>query len=419
MKTSFFRGFLILLISLALASPAWAVDNKELERRIDSLADELDDMKVEEMSRRIGRVDVQSRTTVFGYGEMHINGTSDGPTRVDNHRYVIGVHSELASWVHLNVEIDFEHASQQLEFEFGYLDLLFNNELNARIGAVPIPVGALNEYHEPLLFWTVERPSLQSTIIPTSWSAGGAGIFGTDGERGINYRVFIVNSLQSLPDAGDNGSGSTGDGGNVGFFRGSNGIRGGRVQLNDRVSQDWAIVGRAEFNKIHPGLQVGFSFYNGDTTNGLIGEDGNTTIVEADMKYRYKWFDMNAAIVNISIDDSAAMNTFCQTNSGCTASIADNIFGWNIQAGVHLFQLMGKSTTQDFVPFVLYERIRPQDSMAEGFGRTAGNNFENLTLGFSYMPIPNIAFKADYTTRYQEQTAGTLELFNLGMGYMF
>ena len=417
MKKTVFKGLLVLLVSLGLASPAWSADSKELERRIDSLADELDNMKVEKMSRRIGRVDVQSRTSVFGYGEMHINGKSDGPTRVDNHRYVIGVHSELASWIHLNAEIDFEHAAQEIEFEFGYLDILLNDSANVRAGVLPVPVGALNEYHEPVLFWTVERPEFQTKIIPTSWSASGAGLFGTPTE-GINYRIFVVNSLQSLPGSGDVGSGN-GGGGRTGFFRASDGIRKGRVQANDAVAADFAIVGRVEFNSLYPGLQVGFSFFNGDTTQGLINEDGNTTILEADMKYRNGWFDMNAAIANIDIQDAAAMNTFCATNTGCAANIADNIFGWNIQAGVHLLQLMGRSTTQDLVPYVLYEKIRPQDSTPSGTATTSTANFDVLTMGVSYMPVPNVALKADFSTKYFEQTAGTTETFNLGMGYMF
>ena len=59
------------------------------------------------------------------------------------------------------------------------------------------PVGLLNETHEPNLFWTVERPLLQSRMIPTTWNSGGVGIFGTPMD-GVNYRVYAMNSLQSI-----------------------------------------------------------------------------------------------------------------------------------------------------------------------------------------------------------------------------
>ena len=32
-----------------------------------------------------------------------------------------------------------------------------------------IPMGITNEYHEPTLFNGVERPSIASVIIPTTW----------------------------------------------------------------------------------------------------------------------------------------------------------------------------------------------------------------------------------------------------------
>ena len=72
---------------------------------------------------------------------------------------------------------------------------------------------------------------------------------------------------------------------------------------------------RVEFSKLFPGLQVGFSLVNGDTTQGIIEEGGNMTLLEADIKYRWNWFDMNASIVNTEIDDAQAMNTFLEL--GC------------------------------------------------------------------------------------------------------
>jgi hypothetical protein len=84
-----------------------------------------------------------------------------------------------------------------------------------------------------------------------------------------------------------------------------------------------------------------------------------------------------------------------------------------------LFQLMGKSTTQDLIPYILYEKIRPQDSTPTGTAPTSTVNFDVITMGVSYLPVPNVALKADFSTKYFEQTAGTTETFNLGMGYMF
>ena len=96
-----------MMVFLLAATPVWSQDMSELERRIDVLSDELDDLKEQ------GGGGVADRVTVYGYGELHFNlptdGSSDG--EFDNHRFVLGVHAKLADWIHLNVEIDFEHAA--------------------------------------------------------------------------------------------------------------------------------------------------------------------------------------------------------------------------------------------------------------------------------------------------------------------
>ena len=200
----------IAMIMLFVAMPGFAADVNELERRLNIVSDELDRLK-----NSSGGSGIASRTTVHGYGEMHLQMPDNGPSLIDQHRFVIGIHSELADWIHLNAEIDFEHAAQELEFEYGQLDFLLTNNLNARAGVMLMPMGNLNEFHEPPLFWTAERPDFQSKIIPSTWQQGGAGVFGQLG-NGINYRLYVVNALQGI---------STGTDGDSGYFRDTDGLR--------------------------------------------------------------------------------------------------------------------------------------------------------------------------------------------------
>jgi len=152
-----FLIFGVLGLMMIWSTSGWAQDLKELERRIDIMSDELDALK------ESGGGGLAERVHVHGYGELHFNLPTDGSKDgvFDNHRYVLGVNAKLADWIHLNVEIDFEHAAQEMEFEFGYLDFLLSPKLNARAGVMLVPMGFLNEYHEPPLFWTVERPTFQ------------------------------------------------------------------------------------------------------------------------------------------------------------------------------------------------------------------------------------------------------------------
>ncbi len=410
---------LLALTVLALffaAGPAFSASTDELERKIDLLSDEVEDLK----SRGFGTGTTDhNRVSVHGYGEMHFNNDTqkDGGSEIDNHRFVIGVHALLTDWIHLNAEIDFEHAAQELEFEFGHLDFLLSPGFNVRAGVMLAPVGFLNEFHEPNLFWTVERPLLQNRLIPTTWNGGGVGIFGTPMD-GVNYRLYAMNSLQSITDDGGKAGSGNGNGGSASSFS-SNGIRGGRHQVNKAIAKDFSIFARVEFTKLFPGLQVGFSLVNGDTTHGLIEEDGNITLLEADIKYRWKWFDMNASIVNIDVNDAQAMNDYCAGDGDCDVGIASNNFGYNIQAGVHLPQLMGWKTSHDIVPHFMFERVRTQDEMPDGTRADESKNRNAVyTFGVSYLPTPSVAIKIDHThTRLGNNQSD--DKLNLGIAYMY
>lgn len=426
MKAKRFLTWGVGLICLSWFAPGFAADVDSLQRQINVLSDELENMKLGGGPAGTGH----DRIKVHGYGELHFNHRPDsGRTEIDQHRFVVGIHALLTDWIHLNAEIDYEHAAQELEFELAHLDFLLDPKFNVRAGVMLLPVGLLNEFHEPNLFWSVERPQFQSKIIPTTWSGAGAGLFGTPFE-GVNYRLYAVNSVQSVRPAGfSTGGGSGGSGGQGGRFRSSSGIRSGRQQINELIAEDFAAVGRLELTRLYPGLQLGFSFYTGDTTHGLLpgDEGGRILLLEGDVKYRAQWFEMNASIANIDIDDASALNAFCASSAGdCSEDIPDNIFGWNVQAGVHLPQLLGMNTSHDLVPWFMFERIKPQDSVPDSTARTPGVNFDVYTWGLVYLPIPEVAVKMDYQHFIFENAdfgAGkadrSKDQFNIGIAYMY
>jgi opacity protein-like surface antigen len=400
---------------------------QELEDQFDRLADELDELR-----DRFGSV--TRNVNVTGYGEVHFNLPTDGRrSEFDAHRFVLGVNARFTDWIFLSAEIDYEHGAQELEFEMGYLDFLIDPRFNVRAGVVLIPVGFLNEFHEPVLFWTVERPLLQNKLIPTSWNGTGAGFFGTLGNflGGMNYRFYVVNSLQSVrPDGFSSGSG-TGKGGNSGRFRAESGIRSGRLQPNKAIGEDIALTGRVEFTNLFPGFQLGGSFYTGNTTHNLIEAGGRVTLLEADIKYRKKWFEMNASIVNIHVNDAEIINQFMATQVGPTPTpvgggnqnVASNMLGYNVQFGVHVPQLLQMGTTQDFVVHFMYEFIDTQNDAAPGFVKLPQHERDVFTTGVVWFPTPNVAVKMDYTHIDYAALGASAGLnqddVNLGIAYMF
>jgi hypothetical protein len=414
---------------LMLENKGEAEELQKLRAEMDRIADIMENYKYTQ-----GAQSKYDRGRIYGYGETHYTNRldeNDGNTTIDQHRFVIGVNAVLADWIQLNAEIDYEHAAQELEFELGYLDFRLHEMVSARAGVLLIPVGLLNEFHEPNLFWSVERPEFQSKIIPTTWNASGAGIFGTPFD-GVNYRVYAVNSVQSIRPSGfSTGSGSTGNGGQSGRFTASSGIRSGRAQANNVIAEDFAATGRLELTKLFPGFQAGFSFYIGNTTQGNISEGGRILVTEADMKYRWNWFDMNASIANIDVSDASALNAYCATQNAltagtCSTAIPDNIFGWNVQAGVHVPQLLGVNTSHDLITWFMFEHIRPQDSLPSGAAPTAGVNFDVYQAGITYKPIFNVAIKADWQHRRFSNpnfAAGSVgkaaDTINLGVAFMY
>jgi hypothetical protein len=394
---------------------------EDLQEEIDRLADEIDDMR-----DLFGTI--RKNVNVTGYGETHFNvPTDDRINTFDAHRFVIGINARFTDWIFLNAEIDYEHAAQVLEFEMAYLDFLLDPKVNARAGTVLIPVGFLNEFHEPVLFWTVERPVFHNRIVPTSWNGTGGGFFGTLGSflGGMNYRLYLVNSLRSIENGPLNPSGSCDDGhgrgGDCGQFKGSSGLRSGRNDPDDLKVDDFAVTGRIEFSNLFPGFQLAGSFYTGNTTHGLIAQNGRTTLLEGDIKYRYKWFDMNASIANAHVNNATELNNFAIGQGNNSGFIASDIFGWNAQFGIHWPQLLGKSTSHDIVTHFMYEFIDTQNNMPAGFAPNNGSGGETdvYTAGITWFPsTPNVALKADFT--HQKYNDGTSrDDFNFGMAYMF
>ena len=406
-----FRKFLTVPLAvfvLFAVVPGFAADVNELERRLDIVSEELDRMK-----NSSGGSGIAHRTSVHGYGETHWIDDPDGDYTVDQHRFVIGVHSELTDWIHLNAEIDFEHAAQELEFEFGHLDFLVSNALNFRAGTMLMPMGNLNEFHEPNNFFTVERPDFHVNLIPSTWQQAGFGIHGAQGD--YSYRLYLTNAVQSMNDTLD--------------FNDDTFIRKGRSQINKVEVGNIAISARLE--KKAPGGQAGFSFYTGGSTGSLITQDGQTTIVVADYKTKRGALDLDFGIFKGWVADTLEINAACGTmaSAACGGDVPQSAFGLLMTAGVHVPEMMKMNTIHDIIPFIQYQKIRPQDEVGDGATVVPQSNYDVFTVGVAYKPDPKVALKANYVTKYYGGTeaanarygdAGSSgSAFNMAVAYQY
>ena len=83
-----------------------------------------------------------------------------------------------------------------------------------------VPMGIINEFHEPTTFNGVERPEMDNVIVPTTWRELGFGVTGRFNDLSLGYQAYVFNGFKSTS--------LDGSGGVSGALSGSSGLRGGR-----------------------------------------------------------------------------------------------------------------------------------------------------------------------------------------------
>src|SRR5262249_40125154 len=109
--------------------------------------------------------DGETRLPISGYMEAHFNKTEGEPGTADFHRFVLLFGHSFSERIKFWSELEVEHAlvegaeeRGEVALEQAYLDFLVRPSLNFRAGMMLMPVGIINERHEPPAFNGVERP---------------------------------------------------------------------------------------------------------------------------------------------------------------------------------------------------------------------------------------------------------------------
>ena len=363
---------------------------QEIERNSTALREEMEELKAQKQEGKEGGM---GKITFSGYGETHYNNDSRKQPEMDAHRMVIGVHHTFNEWISSHAEVDFEHAAKDMELEFAYVDFHLSDALGIRAGTLLMPVGYLNEFHEPPLYHSVERPTVQRDIIPTTWNEGGLGIYGGLGDNAWNYRLYLVSTL------------------NAAKFTPSSGIRDGRQEADEALSRDLAVVGRLEYSGLLPGLSVGGSAYSGKANqgNGALG-DANVTLLNADGKYQSGPWEFTTLYAQINLSDADKVSAVVGK------TIAERMIGGYAEVAYHL--LHAYPTEADLTLFGRYEKINTQATVPAGFPSDSAQNRKATVVGLAYRPIPNVAAKVDNGS-WSDASGKSWNVFNAGIAYMF
>jgi hypothetical protein len=339
-----------------------------------------------------------------GYMDFHFNKADGEDGVLDFHRFVLLISHAFSARLRFVGELELEHAfvegleeAGELELEQAYLDFLLSRRFNLRAGMLLMPVGIINERHEPPVFNGVERPFVDTVIVPSTWFEVGAGVHGQVG-RGFRYRAYVVAPLNSLE------------------FTADEGIREGRQKGAEANVRNVAYTGRLEYLGIR-GLTMGASVWTGESSFETPRLDTTVTVGEVDARFRRERLELRGQFAHVRIGDAARLNDSIGRIVGVGPNIAEGLRGFYAEAG---YRVWNSGAPRDLVAFTRYENFDTQFRMPEGLEPLKEFDRDAWVTGITYYADPDVAVKADYTyLRNQSGLFPNRHLLNVGLGWWF
>lgn len=361
------------------------------------------------------------KLVIGGYGEVHYNQPFSSTTRsngtLDVHRMVMLLGYNFNARTQFVSELEFEHVGEVF-VEQAFLQHKINNYFNLRAGLLLIPMGIVNEYHEPTTFNGVERPLVDSKISPTTWREIGLGFSGNIIPASLKYQAYLVNGFNGYK-AG------------AGTLNGNNGFRNGRQKGAESYISSPNYTGKIEYYGIR-GLNLGLSAYFGKTqstlynglnkTNvaGLAKADSSVTnisMVGVDARYNLGGLQMRGQLYYTAIGNTEQYNKFT-AKSGVNNDLGSAMSGYYVEAGYNVLKFASNTKTE-LIPFVRYENYNTHEATAGTLSKNKAYNNNVITSGLTCKLAKGVVVKADLQFVKSEAAAEYSKVFNAGVGVMF
>ena len=391
------------------------VDIAELEQRIEILAEEVERLRSGEderldvdEARRLGLAPSAAATyaidrgvSIAGYGEMLLENYADSSgktTQFDYLRAILYAGYRFNDRFLFNSEIEVEHA-KEIYVEFAYVDFQATQNFGLRGGMLLVPMGLVNEFHEPTVFMGAERPVTENKIIPSTWRENGGGFYGAFDQ--VSFRFYVLNGF-------------------MGSKFNDGGLRGGRQKGYKALSSSIVYTGRLDITPT-PGVFFGASFYTGDSGNRQVILNGQeygvgTTIWDVHAQAQVRGFDFRALMARASLSDVAQLNE----SLGFTGnkSVGSGLAGQYVQIGYDLLSQVVGAGDVALSPYVRFENVDTQAEVPVGFMRNPSRNNNYFTFGIELKPNPGVVLKIDHMWVSNDANSGTNQ-FNINLGYAF
>ncbi|OIP82452.1 MAG: hypothetical protein AUK44_07645 [Porphyromonadaceae bacterium CG2_30_38_12] len=351
-----------------------------------------------------------------GYGEVHYSQPLSATNRyngtLDVHRTVMFLGYNFNSRTQFISEFEFEHVNDVL-VEQAFLQHRFNKYLNLRAGLLLIPMGIVNEYHEPTTFNGVERPIVDTKIAPSTWREIGVGFSGSVFPASLKYQVYVVNGFSSY---------KTG----VASLSGKDGFRGGRQKGAESFVSSPNFTAKIEYYGIR-GLNLGLSGYVGKTQSTLYNAlDKNNlaavsqadssvvslAMVGVDARYNLGGLQLRGQYYYSNISNTRQYNAFTHKDLGSA------MMGYYVEVGYNLFRF-NSNTKSELMPFIRLENYNTHFATTAETTQNMAYNNRVITSGLTYKLTKGAVIKVDMQFLKPQNSNTWSKVFSAGVGVMF
>ena len=350
-------------------------------------------------AQRILSGNINSGVTVGGYGEIIYNQPEGENGTLDVHRLVMLLGYKFNDKVQFVTEIEYEHV-KEVFVEQAFLQYSLTDNINLRGGLMLVPMGIVNEYHEPTTFNGVDRPSVDHDIIPSTWREIGLGVSGRINSASLRYQAYLFNGFRSVN--GDN------------VLGGKSGLRNGRQKGSESTINTPNLSAKLDYYGLL-GLRLGLSGYFGrtqaeDDVQDIDGADVGISMLGFDARYAYQRFTARGQFIYVSISDTENYNNLYNTDLGSALQ------GWYLEGAYNLLPL---EKQQQLFAFARYSEYDTHASVVNALIKNKSYDRDEWTFGLSYKLAPGAVVKADYQIKGDATAADAKNQLNLGIGVWF
>ena len=360
------------------------------------------------------------KLTIGGYAQIDYNQPLSADTynngKLDVHRLVMLFGYKFNSRTQFITEIEYEHI-KEVYIEQAFVDYRINNYMNLRAGLMLIPMGIVNEYHEPPTFMGVERPLLDNYLVPTTWREIGIGLTGNIPNANLKYQAYIVNGFSSY-----NGDPT---------LRGTDAFRKGRQKGAESFMSTPNLTAKIEYYGFG-GLNLGLSGYVGNTQstlyNGLEKNDIDAvtqadssvvgiSMIGLDARYSKNGVMLRGQLNYANISNTEAYNNI-SNSTGKTNDLGSALFGYYLEAGYNVFYT-AKNIKTELIPFIRYSEVDTHHQVAGELQKNDSYHRTIITTGLGWKVSPGAIFKADMQFLKTKVDNSFNMMFNAGVGIWF